>query len=71
LRGAEPSFSLRVGGAAIFVAPVERSDKHATATVYIHQAGMFYLTIDTPCSWHVRAFNQALNSNVGRLGTLP
>jgi hypothetical protein len=71
LRGAEPSFSLRLAGAPIYVAPIERSERHATATVYIHQTGMFYLQIDTPCSWHVRAFNQALNSNVGWLETLP
>lgn len=67
----EPSFSLRIGGAAIYVAPIQRSDRHFSDTVYVHQGGMFYLEIDTPCSWHVKAFNQALNSNVGWLGTLP
>ena len=42
----------------------------ATDTLYVHQSGMFYLQIDTPCAWHVRAFTQASNNNVGWFGTL-
>lgn len=68
--GEEPSFSLRIAGAPIYIAPIERSDRRATGTVYVHQSGMFYLQIDTPCAWHVRAVSQALNSNVGWLGPL-
>jgi hypothetical protein len=70
-RDVEPSFALRIGGAAIYLAPIQRSERHATDTVYVHQSGMFYLQIDTPCAWHVKAFNQGLNSNVGWLETLP
>ncbi len=70
-RGVNPSFSLRIADAPIYVAPIERSDRRATDTVYVHQSGTFYLQIDTPCSWRVRAFNQALNSNVAWLGALP
>jgi hypothetical protein len=64
-RGQQPSFQLRISGAPIYMAPIVRSDRHATATMYVHDSGTFYLQIDTPCTWHVKAFNQALNSNVG------
>jgi hypothetical protein len=65
LRGETPSFSMRVGGAPIYVAPIERDDTRASDTIYIHQTGTFYLQIDTPCMWQVKAFNQQVDSNVG------
>jgi hypothetical protein len=65
LRGVEPSFSMRIGGAPIYVAPIERDDVRASDTIYVHQTGTFYLQIDTPCTWHVQAFNQQVDSNVG------
>jgi hypothetical protein len=64
-RGEEPSFSLRIGGAPIYVAPIERDEMRASDTVYVHQTGTFYLQIDTPCTWQVKAFNQQVDSNVG------
>lgn len=64
-RGTQPAFSLHVGGAAIYIAPIDREETRASDTIYIHQSGLFYLQIDTPCSWHVKAFNQTPDSNVG------
>jgi hypothetical protein len=69
--GVEPSFSLRIGNAPIYVPPIEHTETHATATTYIHQSGTFYLQIDTPCTWHVKASNQGSNSNVGWIASLP
>jgi hypothetical protein len=65
LRGAEPSFALRIGGGPLYIAPIERTDMRASDTVYVHQTGTFYLQIDTPCTWNVKAFNQLVDSNVG------
>ncbi|MBV8374236.1 MAG: hypothetical protein JO302_01895 [Candidatus Eremiobacteraeota bacterium] len=65
LRGETPSFAMRIGGAPIYVAPIERNDTRASDTIYVHQTGTFYLQIDTPCMWTVKAFNQQANSNVG------
>ncbi|MBV8332363.1 MAG: hypothetical protein JO192_06460 [Candidatus Eremiobacteraeota bacterium] len=65
LRGSAPSFSLRLTGAPIYIPPIERDETRASDTIYVHQSGTFFLQIETPCAWHVKAFNQSPDSNVG------
>jgi outer membrane biosynthesis protein TonB len=68
VKDAEPSFSLKIDGLSVYMAPIQRDERRASATVFIHQPGTFYLEIETPCAWRVKAFNQTLDTNVGFLG---
>jgi hypothetical protein len=54
-KGATFSVSVQGGRAEPLIAPQNENEASIT---YYHDAGDFYLRIDSRCAWHVRAFNQ-------------